>query len=80
MKEERTCVACRKVQNKHNMLRIAKVDGKIVIDELGNLQGRGAYICKQADCFNLCLKKKCLNRTFKCNVEQDVYERLLNIK
>ena len=73
----RTCVACRKKQEKKNMLRLVKREnGEIVVDEKGNLDGRGAYICKDAECHALLVKKKGLERAFKKKVGVEEYERV----
>ena len=77
MKEERTCIACRQSKNKHELLRIAKINNEYKLDINNNLQGRGAYICKNKECLNLCVKKRCLNKAFKCAVSNDVYDILL---
>ena len=42
---ERTCVACRKKASKSILKRfVADAGGKLVIDELHQLPGRGAYL------------------------------------
>ena len=52
-------------------------DGKYhyFIDHVGNANGRGAYVCKS--CVNQCVKKRQLNRSFKGNVPQEIYDELI---
>ena len=73
-KKQRTCIACRQIKNQDEMLRISKQQDKIEIN--AKSCGRGAYICKNKDCINLTIKKHLLNRAFKCNLSQEIYERL----
>lgn len=58
------------------MLRVAKINGKFVLDLSQKLGGRGAYICKNKDCISTTIKKKQLNRAFKTNVDSEIYEKL----
>jgi len=44
------------------------------IDPRGNLNGRGCHVCYA--CIEKCIKTRALNRSFKCNVPNDVYEEL----
>ena len=48
----RTCIACRTHENKNNLVRIVRTaQGNLDIDSNGNLAGRGAYLCKNVDCW-----------------------------
>ncbi|MCS7149868.1 MAG: YlxR family protein [Caldimicrobium sp.] len=53
---ERTCVSCRKKLPKVSMIRFAKMEGQIILDETQRLPGRGAYLCR--DCFSILKSKK----------------------
>ncbi len=75
-KFERKCIGCRNNFQQKDLLRIAKVDGQILIDEKHRLGGRGCYICQDKSCFEIMLKKRLLNRAFKTNVAQEVYDKL----
>lgn len=73
----RTCIVCRQVKNKNELIRIVKTpEGEFHIDFTGRLNGRGAYICDNPECLEKLIKSKALNRTFKCEVSSDVYLRL----
>ena len=70
-------MACRKRNLKFKFLRVAKKkNGEVLVDVLGNLGGRGAYICNDVNCFELAKKKRCFNRAFKCEVNGYVYDLL----
>ena len=74
---ERLCMACRKKYLKKNLIRVAKEkSGKIYIDELKKLHGRGAYVCYNEKCLEILKKKRCLERNFKCFVDKDIYLKL----
>lgn len=74
----RTCCVCRKIFPKTNLIRIVKTtDGKIFIDKFGKSNGRGAYVCKNKECRTKLKKMKSLNKTFKCQVDDEIYEELL---
>ena len=68
------CVACRKMRCKGELIKVVKnKNGEYQLDEHSNNEGRGAYVCKDAGCLELCLKKRCFNRAFKCNVDERIY-------
>ena len=71
---QRKCIACQDRDNKKELIRIVKnKEGEIFIDLTGKANGRGAYICKDCEC----IKSKALNRAFKMEVPDEVYEKLL---
>ncbi|MCZ6539151.1 MAG: YlxR family protein [Chloroflexi bacterium] len=46
----RTCVVCRERRQKDELLRIVRTpEGQVVFDRTGRLNGRGAYVCSEAD-------------------------------
>ena len=49
---------------------------EIVLDKTGKLNGRGAYICDDAECVKKLKKQKLLNRTFSCAVDDGVYAEI----
>jgi len=77
----RTCCVCRKVYPKKEMIRIVKnKEGKIFIDNSGKSDGRGAYICDSDDCKLKAKKLKSLNKTFKCQISDEIYDKLFEKK
>ena len=76
IKTERQCVACRNRFLKQDLLRISNGDTGVIIDDKKKTNGRGVYICKSTDCINLAKKKKALNRAFKTNISDEIYENL----
>ena len=78
-KPERTCIVCRKKGDKSLFYKIVlNKNGDIKIEKNDKLEGRGAYLCKEEVCIKTCIKKKALNRAFKKNISDEIYEELLN--
>lgn len=74
----RMCCICRKMMPKNTLLRVVKnKEGHIFIDESGKANGRGAYICKNMECAMKLKKTRALNRAFKSQVKDEIYEELL---
>lgn len=55
---QRTCIGCRKVRPKAELLRFVVLEGALTPDRDGIKQGRGAYLCMDAACLNAALKRK----------------------
>ena len=78
-KPERTCIVCRTKGSKDNFLKIVKnKNGEFAIEREVRLDGRGAYICKNKECYEKCIKTKAFNRAFKTSVPVSLYEELKN--
>ena len=74
---QRQCIGCREMKNKKDLIRILKTDTEgIIIDVTGKKNGRGAYICPNADCFAKAVASKGLERSFKMAIPKEVYETL----
>lgn len=74
---QRTCIVCRRQKDKSELLRVVrKPDGSFEVDSDGRAAGRGAYICRQGDCFCSAIKKRALNRAFKDQIANEVYDEL----
>lgn len=48
---QRTCVGCREVLPKKNLIRLVKTEQGVQIDHSGKLPGRGAYLHDQRSCW-----------------------------
>ena len=75
---QRKCIACQERDSKKGLIRIVKnKEGQIFLDPSGKANGRGAYICKDVECLKKATKTKALNKSFKVEVPNEVYENLL---
>ncbi|MBI5031306.1 MAG: YlxR family protein [Chloroflexi bacterium] len=53
---QRTCIACRTVRSKRELARIVRtVDSHVQADLTGKKSGRGAYLCRQRECWQAVL-------------------------
>ena len=74
---QRTCLGCGETKPKQELIRIVRQnDGSIFVDKTGKANGRGAYICPNADCLGKAIASKGLERSFKMPVDKSVYEEL----
>lgn len=74
---QRKCIACNERSDKKALVRIVRnKDNEIFFDPTLKANGRGAYICKEMACLEKAIKTKALNRAFKTEISQEVYENL----
>lgn len=74
----RMCCVCRERKPTKELIRIAQIDGVFSVDLDGNHNGRGCYVCHNTTCIDKCCKTRALNRSFKCNVDNSIYDELRN--
>jgi len=70
---------------KNEVVRLVASDGKLVIDLAGRLNGRGAYLCRSLDCFDIAVRKKRLTYALgvsmtqeECAVLREEYTKLMS--
>ncbi len=74
----RMCTGCHEMKPKKELIRVVKTpESEIKVDFTGKLNGRGAYICKNAECFEKAQKQKALARAFECQITDEVYAELI---
>jgi predicted RNA-binding protein YlxR (DUF448 family) len=74
----RKCVGCQEMKAKRELIRIVSnsSSGIVELDPSGKKPGRGAYICRKADCLLPARKKKALERSLKTSVSEEIYDTL----
>ena len=73
----RMCAGCGEHKPKKELVRVVKSpEGEISLDTTGRKPGRGAYVCRSADCLRLARKARRLERAFSCQIPDEVYERM----
>lgn len=72
----RTCICCKENKPKKELIRIVKNEKGINVDFTGKVNGRGAYICNNQECFDKLKKSKALNRVFKAEIDSTVYDAI----
>lgn len=78
---QRKCIVCGENKDKHELIRIVKnKEEGIILDPTGKKNGRGAYICKNKTCINEAKKKRKLEKVFKTEISDDLYEEIIAMK
>ena len=73
----RMCTGCGEMFDKRTLVRVVKSpDGEISLDLTGKKSGRGAYVCKNAECLKKARKKKAFERAFDVRIDDGVYEKM----
>ena len=83
----RMCAGCGEMKPKKELARVVRAVVKapqkeeaappeISLDLTGKKPGRGAYLCRDAQCLRLARKSRRLERAFSCKIPEEVYQRL----
>ncbi len=74
--KQRSCVGCKKKDDKFSFLRIVfDGNGLVIDDEKQSLEGRGCYLCKDEACFEKAVKRNAFNYRLKQKISRDEVER-----
>ena len=74
----RMCVGCREMKEKRQLLRIVKnAEGQISFDRVGKDPGRGAYICRSAECLEKAVRQRQLERALETRIDESVFAQLM---
>ena len=73
----RHCVGCGQSKVKRDLVRIVRTpEGEFALDVTGRLPGRGAYVCRSAECLEQALRRGGLERSFSGAVPEAMKEKL----
>ncbi len=76
----RMCMVTKERLEKKDLLRVVKTpDGEILLDLSGKMNGKGAYLKKDADVINTARKNKILDRTLGVEVPDSIYVEMLKM-
>ena len=74
----RMCVGCREMKPKKELLRVVRSpEGTVSIDLTGRKPGRGAYVCRSAECLKRAIKQRQLEQAFECPLGEETHASLL---
>lgn len=74
---QRTCVACRRVDEKRAFVRFVRLaGGEVHVDPTGKAPGRGASVCPDLACFERAVDTKKLASALRASVNEEDVERL----
>lgn len=73
----RKCTGCGEMKPKKELVRVVKdPQGAVSLDLTGKKSGRGAYVCRDMNCFRLARKAKRFERAFECAIPEEVYDAM----
>jgi len=72
---QRTCVGCRQVLAKRQLMRIARTSDGVIYDPTGKASGRGAYLHDQRSCWERAIKGD-LGRALKTDLSDEDIQHL----
>ena len=76
----RSCVVTKEKYPKKELLRIVRTpEEKIIIDETGKSNGRGAYLKKDTEVIEKARKSKILNKILGVEIPDNIFEDLIKI-
>ncbi len=82
----RKCSGCGEMKPKRELIRVVKAPDKpdegegaeaaVSLDLTGKKPGRGAYVCRSAECLRLARKAKRFEKSFSCRIPDSVYDSM----
>ena len=75
----RTCVGCRTVRPKRELVRLVRAGDTVEIDRRQRMPGRGAYLCREQRCWAAGIAKRGLDRTLRTNLPAATLQELQRV-
>jgi predicted RNA-binding protein YlxR (DUF448 family) len=76
---QRTCIACRKVKAKRELIRLVYIpDRGVEVDTSGKMPGRGAYLCQAQECWETGCKSGRLEHALRVTLPRDNQKQLID--
>ena len=73
----RKCLATGEQLPKKELVRIVRnKEGEVFVDLTGKMNGRGAYLKKSKEAFEIAKKKKLLARSLQVEIPDEIFEEL----
>ena len=73
----RMCTGCREMKPKCELTRVVRSpEGQVSLDARGKAPGRGAYVCRSAECLKKAMRSHAIDRALGVTVPQELYETL----
>lgn len=75
----RMCLGCNEMKPKKELIRVVKSpEGDISLDFTGKKSGRGAYVCRNTECFNKARKARRFEKAFSCRIDEEIYGGMID--
>lgn len=73
----RKCTGCNEMKPKKELVRVVRSpEGEISLDLTGKAPGRGAYVCRNAECLKIARKARRFEKAFSCAIPDEVFDRI----
>jgi predicted RNA-binding protein YlxR (DUF448 family) len=73
----RRCTSCGEHFPKNELFRVVRSpEGEITLDKSGKASGRGAYICKRAECLKKAIRSRRIEASLECKIPDEIYRKL----
>ena len=73
----RKCSGCGEHFPKNELIRVLRTpEEEIILDLTGKKSGRGAYICKRAECLKKAMKSRRIETSLECKIPDEIYKKL----
>ena len=71
----RMCLGCGEMKPKKELIRVVKnSEGAVSLDLTGRAAGRGAYLCRDIECFRKARKARRFEKSVECRIDDAVYD------
>lgn len=76
----RSCIVTKEKLPKMELVRVVRTpENNVILDTTGRVNGRGAYLKKDAEVFTKAKKSKILDRVLETEVPDSIFDELMNI-
>ncbi|MEE8706392.1 MAG: YlxR family protein [Oscillospiraceae bacterium] len=73
----RMCTGCGEMKPKKELVRVVKSpEGEVSLDLTGKKPGRGAYVCKSAECLRKARKSRRFEKAFSTKIPDEIYDAM----
>ena len=73
----RMCTGCGEMKPKKELVRVVKSpEGEVSLDPTGKKPGRGAYVCKNAECLRKARKSRRFEKAFSMKIPDEIYDAM----
>ncbi len=73
----RQCLGCNCRKPKRELIRVVRLpDGGVVLDRVGKVSGRGAYVCPDEACLKRARKSKRIEHILECEISETLYDSM----
>ena len=76
---ERTCIGCREVFKKDDVIRIVAGPAGVVVDYREKMPGRAAYVCPRIECIRKALSRENLTRSLHTRVSPPTEQEFISM-